>query len=232
MNITAIVKVSMQGVSRPYVCLGDDGRLYWCKGNHTGLRALMLEWLCAKIAQTVGLPVPECRIAKLTPRLFRSWQSFNGDSCPAIVTDANPYVFASCNVEAAKDVIDPLSDLRDVDPLLLAKVYMFDRFIRNTDRTDVNSNLLINGSFHVIDHNNALDKDFDADLFAQTHILRSFYSRMPETDEALFEQVVRSTVTSVFLESIWSEMPSEWTDPGESVLSLEDVCGILLGGNK
>jgi len=113
----------------------------------------MLEWICARIAHAVSLPVPVCHIARLPYGLFASWRADNGESYPSLVTEANQYVFASRNVEAAKDVIDAAQDLQDADSTLLSKIYMFDRFIRNTDRTDVNSNLLINGGVHVIDHN-------------------------------------------------------------------------------
>jgi len=232
MTVNSIVKVSLQGVSRPYVCLGDDGFAYWCKGHHTGFRALMLEWLCAGIAHAVGLPVPECHIAKLNFRIFTAWRDNAGESCPVIVTETNQYVFASRHVESAKDVIDVENDLRDADPNLLAKIYIFDRFIRNTDRTDVNSNLLVNGGIHVIDHNNALDTGFDEESFSQTHVLRDFHALMPQDDRRRFEQKIRATVTPEFLDAVWSEMPADWTDPGASVLSLDDVKDILLEGGR
>ena len=40
MQIRQIVRVSDQGVSRPYQCYDENGGLRWCKGNHTGLRSL------------------------------------------------------------------------------------------------------------------------------------------------------------------------------------------------
>ena len=41
MQIRQIVRVSDQGVSRPYQCYDENGVLRWCKGNHTGLRSLI-----------------------------------------------------------------------------------------------------------------------------------------------------------------------------------------------
>ena len=51
MRIRQIVRVSDQGVSRPYQCCDENGVLRWCKGNHTGLRSLIAEWVCARIAR-------------------------------------------------------------------------------------------------------------------------------------------------------------------------------------
>jgi len=189
----------------------------------------MSEWLCARIAHAVGLPVPECFIAKLAPECFKAWRACNPGDYPTIVTDANPYVFASKNVESAKDVINVESDLGNVDIALLAKIYAFDAFVRNADRTDYNSNLLINYGVHVIDHNNAFDVAFDPVRFAGDHLLRSYYERASTSDLAAFGQKLRDTVTTSFLESVWSEMPAEWTDAGEVVFSLGEVKNVLLG---
>ena len=40
-RITSIVKVSEQGVSRPFLCTDEDGGVRWCKGSHTGFRSLI-----------------------------------------------------------------------------------------------------------------------------------------------------------------------------------------------
>ena len=41
------------------------GRVRWCKGNHTGLRSVISEWICARLARQLGLPVPDFSIMKL-----------------------------------------------------------------------------------------------------------------------------------------------------------------------
>jgi hypothetical protein len=40
--IDSILKVSDQGVSRPFVCRDDDGGIRWCKGSHTGFNSNLL----------------------------------------------------------------------------------------------------------------------------------------------------------------------------------------------
>jgi len=146
---------------------------------------------------------------------------------PALVTPANPYVFASLNVPDAKDVMDAKTELSEEDPVSLARIYAFDAFIHNTDRTDFNSNLLINDGIHAIDHNNAFDPAFDPREFARTHILRDSFVSVSNRDKKEFEDLVRGTITADFLASAWSEMPDAWTDAGSDVFSFESILSIL-----
>ena len=228
MNIRQIVRVSDQGVSQPYQCYDEDGVLRWCKGNHTGLRSLMSEWVCARIAQALGLPVPACDILRLEPTTFRDWARCQNVRLPQLVTDANPFVFASTNVADSKDVIDIERDLHCDDRELLARIFLFDELIHNTDRTDDNTNLLSNAGVHVIDHNNAFDPAFERETFMREHALRRFRAGVAQSVVDAFSAQVRKIVTVEFLDGVWSEMPVEWTDAGRDVLSLETVKNVLL----
>ena len=230
MQISQILRVSEQGVSRPYQCYDEDGVLRWCKGNHTGLRSLLSEWICARIAHKLGLPVPPCDILRLDVRMFENWRKSRGIEVPQLVTETNQFVFASVHVENAKDVVDVNADLRSDDPELLVRIYLFDELVRNTDRTDYNSNLLSNTGVHVIDHNNAFDPAFDPVVFANEHALRRFRAACsPETLDTIRIQM-RDVVTEAFLDEIWSEMPQAWTGPGSEILPLDLVKDILLRG--
>ena len=228
MRVRQIVCVSDQGVSRPYKCYDENGVLRWCKGNHTGLRSLMSEWICARIARKLGLPVPACDILRLDPAVFQAWARCQDVRVPALVTEANPFVFASENVADSKDVIDVARDLRCDDPALLAEISLFDELIRNTDRTDDNTNLLSNAGVHVIDHNNAFDPAFDRETFLGEHALRRFRAVAAPSVAEAFVARVRQAVTADFLDEVWSEMPVEWTEIGGQALPLETVKGILL----
>ena len=229
MQIRQIVRVSDQGVSRPYQCYDENGVLRWCKGNHTGLRSLIAEWVCARIARELGVPVPACDILRLDPATFREWARCRGERLPQLVTDANPFVFASANVEDSKDVIDIERDLHCDDPSLLARICLFDELIHNTDRTDDNTNLLSNAGVHVIDHNNAFDPAFDRETFLREHALRRFRAEADSPVADTFRVRVRQCVTEKFLDEIWSEMPAEWTEAGGEALPLETMKGVLLG---
>ena len=227
-NIRQIVRVSDQGVSQPYQCYDENGVLRWCKGNHTGLRSLMSEWVCARIARELGLPVPACDILRLDPALFQDWVRCQGVRAPQLVTEANPFVFASTNVEDSKDVIDIERDLHCDDRGLLVRICLFDELIRNGDRTDDNTNLLSNAGVHVIDHNNAFDPAFDRETFLHEHALRRFRTEADPSSVAAFAELIRRVVTEDFIDEVWSEMPVEWTESGRDVLPPETVKGVLL----
>lgn len=229
-RIESILKVSEQGVSRPFLCLDETGGIRWCKGSHTGFRSLVSEWVCARLAREIGLPVPDFGIFRLDCGDFRLWRGMQDGDVPDLVTDANPFVFGSLNVENSKDVFDPRVDLGHVDLKVLARIYWFDRLIRNTDRTDFNSNLLVNGSVYVIDHNNAFDPAFDEGEFAGEHILRDCRDMISADDVEALKKRVRELVQGAFLDSVWDEMPTAWTDVGEAVLSLETIRRVIMEG--
>lgn len=230
MKIDQIVRVSEQGVSRPYQCIDSDGVLRWCKGNHTGLKSLIAEWVCGRIGIALGIPVPACDILKLETAKFEDWAKDKEANLPRLVTASNPYVFASTHVEDASDVLDIEKDLRKDNPDILAEIYLFDELIHNTDRTDYNTNLLSNAGVHVIDHNNAFDPAFDAAVFAREHVLRAFREAADTKVIDDFKSKVREVVTEKFLDEIWSQMPREWTDVGEEVLPYGLVKTILMEG--
>ena len=230
--IDKILRVSEQGVSRPFVCEDETGDVRWCKGNHTGIRAVICEWVGARIAARLELPVPEPAILKVDIGSFRNWCDKRGDSVPQLVTETNPYVFGSLNVENVKDVFYPETELSHVDPELLARIYMFDELVHNTDRTDANSNLLVNGSAYIIDHNNAFDPAFVPDVFASEHILRRFYEAGDDAVKSEFRGRIRERITAAFIDEVWSEMPSEWTDVGAELLSPEAIKSVIGGSGK
>lgn len=228
MRVVQIVRVSEQGYSHPYQCYDEEGVLRWCKGNHTGLRSLISEWVCARVARAIGLPVPACDILRLEPWQFDEWRRQKGVDLPVLVTEGNPFVFASTHVENAKDVMDVERDLRVDNPELLAKIFLFDECIRNADRTDCNSNLLSNAGVHVIDHNNAFDPTFEPKAFAHSHILRRFREEAAAETLQAFERQLGEVVTERFLDEAWSEMPDAWTDMGGDVLPLDAIKDVLL----
>ena len=226
-NIINILRVSEQGVSRPYVCEDETRAVRWCKGNHTGIRAVICEWICARIAARLELPVPEPAILRLDAATFGEWRQNRNAEAPVLVTAANQYVFGSLNVENVKDVFLPDEELKHIDADMLAKIYMFDRLVHNTDRTDVNSNLLVNGSVYIIDHNNAFDPDFDAAAFAEEHILREYYRKCDMEVRSAFRTTVAERINGRFIDEVWSEMPEEWTELGSDLIPPEKIKAVL-----
>ncbi len=227
-RISTILKISEQGISRPYVCTDEKGEIRWCKGNHTGIRSVISEWICARLARQLELPIPDFAILKLDLSLFNEWRRYKSEAPPEIVTAANQYVFASLNISNSKDVMEPKEDLAHIDKTLLARIYLFDHIIQNTDRTSWNSNLLVNGNVYIIDHNNAFDPSFSPSAFAEEHVLREFKDAICKEEKTRISHAVAELAAGTFLDEIWSEMPDAWADVGSDVLSISQIKKILM----
>jgi len=210
-----ILRVSEQGCSKPFLCKSENGDVYWCKGNNAGLRSVRNEWICANLAKKIALPAPDFLIAEVEFELFEVWRTFAGPDVPQLVTRDNPYVFASFKVSDVKDVMDR-SDVKSVDSKLQAKIVMFDEFIRNLDRSEYNSNLLVTlglkRNLYIIDHNLAFDEKFDRQDFLREHILRESLPEVTEADKTDFRLKLQKAFSKSFLDQVWNEMPSAWME--------------------
>ena len=231
-RIESILKISEQGVSRPFLCRDENGAIRWCKGSHTGFRSLVSEWICGRLAREIGLPIPDFDIFSLDCGDFNAWSGLQNAVVPDLVTEANQFVFGSLNVENCKDVFDSAVELAHIDKKTLARIYWFDELIHNTDRTDFNSNLLVNGDVYIIDHNNAFDPEFKAAAFADEHILRGCRNAISIDEVHALRTRVRDLARGEFLESAWNEMPAVWIDVGETVLSLDSIRRVILEGRN
>ena len=58
-NIVETISRSIQGITRPFVCRGDDGWLYYVKGHGAGRQALIAEWIAGNLGKRLGLPIPD-----------------------------------------------------------------------------------------------------------------------------------------------------------------------------
>lgn len=52
-----------QGVTKPFLCRGDDELLYYVKGVGANRRSLICEWMAGNLAAGFGLNVPQFEIA-------------------------------------------------------------------------------------------------------------------------------------------------------------------------
>jgi len=227
-HIGSILKISEQGVSRPFLCKDENGAIRWCKGSHTGFRSLISEWICGRLAREIDLPIPDFEIFRLDSKDFNAWSGLQNTIVPNLVTETNQFVFGSLNVENCKDVFDSAVELAHIDRKTLARIYWFDELIHNTDRTDFNSNLLVNGAVYIIDHNNAFDPGFNAAAFADEHILRGCRDAISTNDVHALRTHVRDLARGSFLEWAWNEMPDGWIDAGETVLPLDSIRSVIL----
>lgn len=156
-RIVEVIGRSVQGITRPFICRGDDGRQYFVKGNGAGRRALIAEWMAGQVGVRLGLPIPSFKQTLIPSELVEF-------SARKDIHDLGSGTgFGSQLVEN----VDELAYLfiEQVEPDLRAKVLLYDWWICNSDRCLTedggNVNLLWahrDRRLYVIDHNLAFDE--------------------------------------------------------------------------
>ena len=63
--IEEVLGRSTQGVTKPFICRGDDGAIYFVKGRGAGRRSQICEWVAAKLATEYGIPIAEFALAEI-----------------------------------------------------------------------------------------------------------------------------------------------------------------------
>jgi hypothetical protein len=64
-KIRQILDRAEQGQTRPFLCTADDGEVYFVKGLDAGRGSLVSEWVAGRLAQLLGLPIPEFRLIEV-----------------------------------------------------------------------------------------------------------------------------------------------------------------------
>lgn len=210
LTITEILSRSEQGMTRPFLCRGEDGLLYYVKGRYAGYRALCCEWVAGRLGVLLGLPIPDFCIGEVPRGLVQ-------DSSRADATDLGAgLVFASQLVEDAQEIT--FAEAGRIDLNLKLQVLLFDWWVRNEDRSLTefggNPNLLTaarDGTLRVFDLNLAFDEGFDEARFWQTHVFGGAVSGWP--DEFKNEMVGQMRTALAGLPGLWQELPDEWLHP-------------------
>ena len=208
-RIVEIIRRSEQGVTRPFVCRGDDGATYWVKGNGAGTRALCSEWIGGRLAQGIGLPIPRFVLAEVPQEVIAFSDAQEATDLGAGVVFASEDVPGAC--ELTYDRIPSVPDE------LRWRILLFDWWVRNADRSlgprGGNVNLLRvpdARSVHVIDHNMAFDPDFDPAAFWTDHVFHADVGHIPSA--WLQETKAAMNAAASTLEGILAALPSPWTD--------------------
>ncbi len=156
-KIVEVLNRSTQGITRPFLCRGDEGSLYYVKHNAAGLRAMICEWIAGNLAQRLGLPIPRFKQSVIPTELIAM-------SAREDITDLGAGIgFASQFIENADELTYLF--IQQIDPALRAKILLFDWWTANGDRTLTesggNPNILWfhrDSKAYIIDHNLALDE--------------------------------------------------------------------------
>lgn len=208
-TIEHILRRAEQGVTRPFLCKGDDDSWYWVKGRGAGLRSLICEWVVGRMALAFGLPVaPFARVDVPSELLLTALRPDFGE------LGAGP-AFGSLCCEAAQELT--LSHLRNVAPQQQCDVLVFDWWVHNQDRTLTrhggNPNLLWDQSgsrLVVIDHNQAFDPQFDETQFLEQHVFSGASESVCDdlADRALY--MSRFDACMEVFDTACDEVPESW----------------------
>ncbi|PUA30457.1 MAG: hypothetical protein B0W54_08170 [Cellvibrio sp. 79] len=203
-QIIEITKQASQGRSEPYLCVGEDGRIYYVKGRQSGLPTRINEWICAHLGRAFGLPIPEFRLAKISSELL-GVTSANLRSIGVGLGFASQEVPLACWFEEANKP--------KVDDELQQKLLIFDWWIRNDDRGNHNPNLLWDSAHQriaVIDHNLAFDPEFDAHSFINSHIFGHHWDTISSdlVTRSSYQQQLEAALPA--LDQALASMPDEW----------------------
>lgn len=205
--IEEVLDRSEQGVTRPFLCRGDDELLYYVKGTGANRRSLICEWMAGTLARGFGLNVPDFRIALLPDGL--------ADLHPEGRDLGRGPVFASQVAPNLNEILYVQANRVPVE--VRRDVLAFDWWVRNADRslteTGGNPNLLWDASTSelvVIDHNQAFDSDFDTDAFLTTHIFKAEFHALSSDLVLMAQYSARMKATLELWDYAWGLVPDEW----------------------
>jgi len=215
-NVVVICEIlgrTIQGVTKPFRCRGEDGSIYFVKGKHASRRSQISEWVGGNLAKSFGLPVPRSAIVEIPEGLSR----FLPDEWGEI---GDGLAFGSLGVEGTVELT--WSMVRRVPIELQQKILLFDWWVRNGDRTLTelggNPNLLWRAAAEelvVIDHNQAFDDGFCSRDFLSTHVFREMWPQVSgdAATRKRWEQCCENAIA--MLDVALDSMPDEWWYVGE-----------------
>lgn len=222
--VKSIIRRMHQGATGPYLCMGEDNKLYVVKGPNTTYKGLINEWICAHLGQEIHLPIPAFSTAYIDRTLIEY-----GD----YDLDEGEW-FASEYQHNIQDVTYNILGHFGHENLKL--LFVFDYWIQNGDRnlTDIggNPNLFVSPldkRFFVLDHNLAFDKNFDA-CFAKNKSIHlgasSWYAAQLELYETNNYKMTLNAALSK-IDNILNSVPQEWVEKSEDSSILANIKLIL-----
>ena len=203
-QIVEILGPSDQGRSRPYRCRGEDDAIYYVKGRQTNRASLWNEWICGHLAQRFGLNLPAFEIVDVGEDLLREtpneWRDLGAG--PAFGSRLYPGA-----------IWMELGLVSMVSKEVQRDVLVFDWWIKNCDRLNGNTNLLIDAAARklvVIDHNLAFDTHFSSEEFLAHHVFASHWAGVCSDLVAQAEYSQRMSAALDGLDLACHNAPEEW----------------------
>lgn len=216
-QIVEIIGRATQGVTKPFICRGEDEHIYFVKGRGAGKRSLICEWVAGNLALKLGLPVAPFEVVDVPDSLIQLGMR---DDLREL---GSGLAFGSRKLGVVELSI---SHLDHVPEKTQRDVLAFDWWVRNDDRTlseaggnpnlfwDVETEQLV-----VIDHNQAFDAEFSVENFVYLH---AFHGQI---DALCGDWVMQQQYCNLFAQALsdWdvicNTVPPEWwfADPEQTL---------------
>lgn len=170
-QIVEVLQRSEQGITRPFICRGDDSEIYFVKGSGAGRRSQICEWICGNLGLMLGLPIAPFEIVNVPIEIIDAGGGLD-------LSELGPGQAFGSRKQAIMEITSPL--ISQVPKELQQDVIAYDWWIRNGDRNLTaqggNPNLFWepeDEKLLVIDHNQAFDLSFDRQSFYENHVFSS-----------------------------------------------------------
>ncbi len=208
-QIVEILGRSVQGVTSPFYCRGENGQAYFVKGRGAGRQSLIAEYVGGKLAHAFGLPVPEFEIVEVPQELIRWCGRDDAHELGA------GQAFGSKELPHVQEF--SFSLIPQVPEQVRKDVAVFDWWLHNADRTLTekggNPNLLWNlecSCLAVIDHNQAFATDFSPRNFAELHVFHQDFLKL--ADDWVERETYANRLSAVFagFDLACDNVPTEW----------------------
>lgn len=214
MEALAVIEVLEKiesGMTTPFRCRLEDENLYAVKGRGALVKGLINEVVCGTLARHLDLPVPPFSIANVDTGLINAVE----DREFRFAIGEGP-AFASLWCEPAVPI--NRSRLINLDPAMLAKIYAFDHWTKNGDRslTELggNPNMLIDlrdNTLVIIDHNLAFSENYEPNEL-KVHACREAWLDVQR--DLVFKQGCRADFVAAIgiVPEVMASLPDEWLD--------------------
>lgn len=218
-RVSTVLPAYPIGQDLAFVCIGDDGRTYYCKSDRNGFPIRATEWIATQLANHLGLSVADAVVLE-----NNDGATFFGSRAPFSLA-AEMQLGHFFNVAAKDELGRPSQWLGR----FLAQIWAFDIFIDNPDRNLRNFILDQDGQMvrlRAIDFASArflmrADTNFPIASESTSIVGRIIRTRHGAHREAGIEMLDRiDAIPSGVIAGILSGMPDDWL--------LEDQIGRLI----
>lgn len=198
------------GVTRPFVCIAENGNSYIVKTLGTvPIEQMLAEFIGSVLAEKLDLPIPKLALVQFDRVVHRIIQA----EWKPLLTNKTA-IGSTYHLSAVTAKTTQVKNEHYLSENEQKTLYMFDRWILNSDRTASligtgNINLLFDEKLQkilVIDHNLAFDEQasFNEHIFAPANRVW----RLNNEDKQRFTQKATEILTDFHL--IYQAIPDDW----------------------